>query len=121
MPVRFSSSQIYKQGLNSMLDVQSTVTKTQQQISTGKKVLTPGDDPVASTRILALSQELKLNALYNNNANNLQNKMERADVALSNISDLLQRAQELVIHKLPEAPEGMEIASVDVVIRLRKV
>ncbi len=97
MPVRFSSSQIYKQGLNSMLDVQSTVTKTQQQISTGKKVLTPGDDPVASTRILALSQELKLNALYNNNANNLQNKMERADVALSNISDLLQRAQELVI------------------------
>ncbi|MFW8594267.1 iron response transcriptional regulator IrrA [Cribrihabitans neustonicus] len=29
-------------------------------------------------------------------------------------------AQDLVIHKLPEAPEGMEIASVDVVIRLRK-
>jgi flagellar hook-associated protein 3 FlgL len=97
MSVRFSSYQIYKQGLNSLLDVQNAVSKTQQQISTGKRVLTPGDDPVASTRILALTQELKLNALYNNNANNLQNKLERADVALSNVSDLLQRAQELVI------------------------
>ncbi len=29
-------------------------------------------------------------------------------------------SEELVIHRLPEAPEGVEIASVDVVIRLRK-
>ncbi len=97
MSVRFSSYQIHQQGLNALLDVQKAVTKTQQQISTGRQVLTPGDDPVASSRILALTQELELNALYNNNADNLQNKMERADVAISNIADLLQRAQELVI------------------------
>ncbi|WP_037253188.1 Fur family transcriptional regulator Irr [Roseobacter sp. SK209-2-6] len=30
-------------------------------------------------------------------------------------------AEQLVIQNLPEAPEGMEIASVDVVIRLRKL
>lgn len=30
-------------------------------------------------------------------------------------------SDQLVIQRLPEAPEGMEIASVDVVIRLRKV
>ncbi|NOD62500.1 MULTISPECIES: iron response transcriptional regulator IrrA [unclassified Ruegeria] len=29
-------------------------------------------------------------------------------------------SDQLVIHRLPEAPEGVEIASVDVVIRLRK-
>ncbi|MEM9126060.1 MAG: transcriptional repressor, partial [Pseudomonadota bacterium] len=29
-------------------------------------------------------------------------------------------SDELVIHRLPQAPEGVEIASVDVVIRLRK-
>ncbi|WP_037310910.1 iron response transcriptional regulator IrrA [Ruegeria halocynthiae] len=29
-------------------------------------------------------------------------------------------SEQLVIHRLPEAPEGVEIASVDVVIRLRK-
>lgn len=97
MSVRFSSYQIHQQGLNALLDVQKAVSITQQQISTGRQVLTPGDDPVAASRILALTQELELNALYNNNADNLQNKMERADVALSNIADLLQRAQEIVI------------------------
>ncbi|NKB31956.1 MAG: flagellar hook-associated protein 3 [Pseudomonadales bacterium] len=97
MSVRFSTIQIHNQGLNSLLDVQSSVNKTQQQIATGKRVLTPGDDPVAATRIFQLTQELELNALYNNNANNLQNRLEREDVALSNINELLQRAQELVI------------------------
>lgn len=97
MSVRISNLQIYNQGLDNLLGVQKAVAKTQQQISSGKRVLTPGDDPVAATRILALTQDLRLNALYNNNADNLQNRLERADVALSNVSDLLQRGQELVI------------------------
>ncbi len=97
MTVRFSSLQINRQGLNGLLDVQGAVSKTQQQISSGKRVLTPGDDPIAAARILQLSQELKLNALYNSNANELQNRLEREDVALGNINQLLQRAQELVL------------------------
>ncbi len=97
MSVRFSSLQINRQGLNGLLDVQSAASKTQQQISSGKRVLTPGDDPVAAARILQLSQELKLNALYNSNAGELQNRLEREDVALGNINELLQRAQELVL------------------------
>ena len=97
MTARISNLQIYNRGLDNLVNVQKAVAKTQQQISTGKRVITPGDDPVASTRIIALTQELKLNALYNNNADNLQSRLERADVALSNISDLQQRAQELVI------------------------
>lgn len=97
MTVRFSTLQINRQGLNGLLDVQSAATRTQQQIATGKRVLTPGDDPVAATRILQLTQELELNARYDTNAAELQNRLEREDVALSNINELLQRAQELVL------------------------
>ena len=68
MTVRFSTQQINRQGLNGLLDVQAAAVKTQQQISTGKRVLTPGDDPIAAARILQLSQELELNARYNTNA-----------------------------------------------------
>jgi len=97
MTVRFSTQQINRQGLNGLLDVQAAAVKTQQQISTGKRVLTPGDDPIAAARILQLSQELELNARYNTNAGELQNRLEREDVALSSINNLLQRAQELVL------------------------
>lgn len=97
MTVRFSTLQINRQGLNGLLDVQAAATKTQQQISTGKRVLTPGDDPISASRILQLSQELELNARYETNASELQNRLEREDVALSSVNELLQRAQELVI------------------------
>ncbi|MFK7862708.1 MAG: flagellar hook-associated protein FlgL [Pseudohongiellaceae bacterium] len=97
MTVRFSSLQINRQGVNGLLDVQAAAVKTQEQISTGKRVLTPGDDPIAASRILQLSQELELNARYETNAAELQNRLEREDVALSSINDMLQRAQELVI------------------------
>ena len=77
MTIRFSSMQMHQQGLNRLLDVQRSANRTQQQIATGRRVLTPGDDPIAATRILQLTQELELNALYNNNASNLRNRLER--------------------------------------------
>jgi flagellar hook-associated protein 3 FlgL len=86
-----------RQGLNGLLDAQSSASKRQQQISSGKRVLTPADDPIAAGRILQLSQELKLNTLFDNNAGELQNALEREDVALTSINQLLQRAQELVL------------------------
>lgn len=97
MTVRFSTLQINRQGLNGLLDVQAAATKTQQQISTGKRVSTAGDDPIAASKILQLSQELEINARYTTNAIELQNRLEREDVALSSVNELLQRAQELVI------------------------
>lgn len=97
MTLRFSTSQVHRQAVTSLLDVQKQVSATQQQIATGKRVQTPGDDPVAATRILQLTQDLRLGVLYDSNATTLQNRLEREDVALTSIGDLLQKAQELVI------------------------
>lgn len=96
MSVRLSTYQIHNNGVKGMLDVQKAVNKTQQQIATNKRVLTPGDDPIASTRILALNQELALNKQYNSNLETLRNRLNREEVALTGVSDLILRAQELV-------------------------
>ena len=50
--MRISTLQSYNKGLNSILDSQTQVSKTQQQVSTGRRVLTPADDPIAATKIL---------------------------------------------------------------------
>jgi len=97
MSVRLSTQQIYHNGLNGMLDIQRAANETQLKISTGRKVLTPGDDPVAATRILQLTQDLRFNELYENNMKSLQSSLEREEVALASISDMIQRSQELVI------------------------
>ena len=97
MSVRMSTNQLFNRGLNPMLDVQQAVSKTQQQISTNKRVLTPADDPIAATRILQLNQELAGIKQYNSSLSTLSNRLEREDAALSSVSDLVQKAQELIV------------------------
>jgi len=92
-----STTQLFARSLNPMLDVQKAVSKTQQQISTNKRVLTPADDPVAATRILQLNQELADLGKYNNSLSALNNRMLREESALTGVSDQIQKAQELVL------------------------
>jgi flagellar hook-associated protein 3 FlgL len=92
-----STSQLFNSGVNSMLDVQKAVSKTQEQIATNKRVLTPADDPIAATRILQLNQELANMSKYDNSLGLLSTRMLREESALTGISEQLQRAQELVV------------------------
>ena len=50
--IRISSQQIFSGGINRLQDINSNLIDTQQQLSTGKKVNKPSDDPVAAARIL---------------------------------------------------------------------
>ena len=96
MSVRMSTSQLFSRGLNPMLDIQQQVSKTQEQISTNKRVLTPADDPIAATRILQLNQELAGLGQYNSSLSTLNSRLQREESALGSVSDLIQRAQELI-------------------------
>lgn len=96
MTIRLSTLQIHGKGLTGLLDMQKAVTKTQEQIATNKRVLSAGDDPIATTRILALNQELALNKQYNSNLETLRNRLNREESAVGGVSDLILRAQEIV-------------------------
>jgi len=80
--MRISTQQLFNRGLEQIQDVTAQQQKTQLQLSTGKKVLTPADDPVASTRILELNQELAINKQF-------QRNVELADGHLKLQDDLL--------------------------------
>ena len=67
--MRVATSQQYNTGLNNMLRNQTEVNKTQQQVATGRRVLTPADDPVASTKILQMQQDMAKNEQYVRNMN----------------------------------------------------
>ncbi|MEX0739747.1 MAG: flagellar hook-associated protein FlgL [Pseudohongiella sp.] len=97
MTVRLSTSQIYNRGLNAMLDVQKAANRTQEQISTNKRVLSPADDPIAAARILQLRQEKANTNQFNNSLSTLNNRLQREETAIAGISDQIQKAQELII------------------------
>lgn len=95
--MRVSTSQIYSIATLGMTQAQAAVTKTQEQMATGKRVLSPADDPVAATSILQLNQELARTEQYKKNINVAENSLNLEDTSLQTVSDLVQRMRELAV------------------------
>ncbi|MBD3670061.1 MAG: hypothetical protein HUJ29_04735 [Gammaproteobacteria bacterium] len=62
--MRISTRQFQLNNLNSMLDQQVKLSKTGNQLATGKRVLSPADDPVAATRIISLRESIEITDQY---------------------------------------------------------
>jgi flagellar hook-associated protein 3 FlgL len=95
--MRVSTLQSFNKGLNSILDNQSQVNKTQQQVSTGRRVLTPADDPIAATKILQLQQEQALREQYDKNMTGAEGRLNLEETQLAGITDYLIRIKELTV------------------------
>ncbi|MFT4765146.1 MAG: flagellar hook-associated protein 3 FlgL [Oleispira sp.] len=95
--MRLSTLQSYNKGLNSILDNQAQVNKTQQQVSTGRRVLTPADDPIAATKILQLQQDQALRDQFGKNMTGAEGRLSLEETQLSGITDNLTRLKELTV------------------------
>ena len=95
--MRISTQQLFNRGLEAIQDVTAQQQKTQLQLSTGKKILTPADDPVASTRILELNQEIEINSQFQRNVELAEGHLSLQDDLLGSINGVVQRVRELMI------------------------
>jgi len=98
--MRISTGQIFQQGLTAMLNQQSELLKTQQQISSGKKFTSPAEDPVAAVQILNFERESNLLGQYINNAQTANNKLSTEESVLKGVTNVLQRVRELAVQGL---------------------
>jgi flagellar hook-associated protein 3 FlgL len=94
---RISLSQIFGQGLRGMNTSQSQVYKTQGQLSSGLRVLTPSDDPIAAAQILQLTQTQAEIDQYKKNIAGGTSSLELEDSQLGAVTTLLTRVRELAI------------------------
>jgi flagellar hook-associated protein 3 FlgL len=95
--MRISTSQIYNIASIGMRDAQVAVDQTHQQISSGKRVLSPADDPVAATGILMLNQELARTSQFGKNIDAADNNLALEDTTLQSVVSLIQRLKELAV------------------------
>ncbi len=95
--MRISTMQQFNSGLRSILDNQASTTTTQQQISTGRRVLTPSDDPIAATRILQLQQDISLRAQYEENVIAARNRLSLEESILDGVTENISRIRELTV------------------------
>lgn len=95
--MRISTSQINSQATNAILDQQAQVSKTQLQIASGRRILTPADDPVGAARILALGQSVSVTDQYLANIDAASGKLNLEESALSSVTSTVQRVHELAL------------------------
>lgn len=95
--IRISSQQIFSGGVSRLQDLNVNLNKTQEQISTGKRVNNPSDDPVAAARILKLDQEVGRIETYQRNVGLAESRLDQEESSLSSMIDIIQRVRELTV------------------------
>jgi flagellar hook-associated protein 3 FlgL len=95
--MRISSLHIFNVARNGMADVNKELVRTQEQLSSGLRVLSPSDDPVASTKILQINDELASIDQYLKNIDIAKNNLTLEESALNNVVGVIQRMQEMAV------------------------
>lgn len=95
--MRISTSQIYDAGTVNIQRNQSALYKLQNQLSSGRRVLTPEDDPVAAAQALLVTQSRDVTAQHLENQGNAGSQLGLVDSQLSTLTNLLQNVRERVV------------------------
>ncbi|AWT10938.1 flagellar hook-associated protein FlgL [Stutzerimonas frequens] len=95
--MRISTLQAFNNGVAGLQRNYANATRTQEQISTGNRILTPADDPVASVRLLQLEQQQNVLGQYNANLTAAKNSLTQEEVTLNSVNTVLQRVRELAV------------------------
>jgi len=95
--MRISTLQAFNNGVAGLQRNYANATRTQEQISTGNRILTPADDPVASVRLLQLEQQQNVLSQYNSNLTAAKNSLTQEEVTLNSVNTVLQRVRELAV------------------------
>lgn len=96
--MRVSSAQIFDGGTLGILNNQAGLFKTQNQLSTGRRVLAPEDDPVAAAQALVTEQAKGVNARYIENQGTARDQLRYTETKLvaarNALQEVLSRAQQ---------------------------
>jgi len=95
--MRVSTLGSYANGLTAMQRLQAALDQTQRQISTGRRILTPADDPLASARAVDLRESIGRLDQFDRNATIAQNRLAQEESALGSVNNVLQRVRELTL------------------------
>jgi len=95
--MRISTQTQFETGAASIGGLQSGLYKTQQQIASGRRILSPSDDPVGAARALEVTQSQSLNTQQGVNRQHAQSALGAVEGTLSSVTALLQDVKTTVI------------------------
>ena len=93
--MRISTSTIYDSGVGTMQQQTERLLQTQQQIASGRRIVTPADDPIAAARVIEVSQSQSINTQYAVNNGTAGDSLGLEESTLGSITGLLQNVRDI--------------------------
>jgi flagellar hook-associated protein 3 FlgL len=120
MSTRITNNMVSRSVLADLNDIATRQSTTRRQMSSGKAITRPSDDPYAAGRAMALRNELGGVKQHTRNVQEAQGWMTITDTALGHIGDMAARARELLTQgatdTLPQTSRDAIAAEIDQLI-----
>jgi len=94
---RVSTTQMQRGAINSMLKQHEALSRTQQQVATGKKIFKPSEDPVAASRVVNLNDTLSSINQHQSNVDSARARINLSEGVLQGVVESLHRVRELAV------------------------
>ena len=95
--MRISTNTLFELGVGSINSQLTALVKTQQQVSSGRRILTPSDDPVASAAALETDRSLSITTQHLENIANARSTLSLEESIVSSIARGYQNARQTII------------------------
>lgn len=87
--MRISTQTLFESGAARLGEVQSGLLKIQQQVASGRRILTPSDDPVGAARALEVTQSQSINTQHGVNRQHAKSALVSVEGSLESATSLL--------------------------------
>jgi flagellar hook-associated protein 3 FlgL len=108
--MRVTNQMIFEAARLQTAAARDNMVDAQQKVSTGQRVVHPGDDPAAASAIISHSMSVQRFDTINRAVSSASGEAELADSALQGVSVLLARARELAVQLGNDSYSGSERA-----------
>lgn len=109
--MRVSSSMLYNTGLQGLMKLQSQMFQTQNQLSTGRRMLTPADDPIGASEALEVSQSKGVNKQFLENQADAMMQVGTVEAVVAGVGErltrIIEQAAEAANPTLNDSQRGM--------------
>lgn len=112
--MRISSGMVFDAGVSSINRQTAALLHLQQQVSSGRRILTPSEDPVAAARALEVTQSSDVIAQFTQNQGYATSALGLEESQLTSVGDVLGRVRELAVQAgnstlAPTARKGIAV------------
>jgi len=95
--MRVTTGMSQRHVLSDLRRVQERLASAQSQVSGGKRIEKPSDDPLGAERAMRLNAQLDSTTAYRSSVDESRSWLDATDTALSSVGDIVQRVRELTL------------------------